>query len=60
MKNLVDRYLNKFISKKLTVWIVATTFFTLNMLPAPMWFQLTLVYIGSQAAVDIVHKLRAK
>lgn len=60
MKNFIDKHLNRFVSKKLFVFAIATVFFTLGMLPAPLWFQLTMVYIGSQAAVDIVQKLRAK
>ena len=58
MKSFLDRHVNRFVSKKLLVWTVATVFFSLGMLPAPVWMQLTMVYIGSQAAVDIVKKLK--
>jgi len=58
MKAFIDKYLNSFISKKLSVMIVATVFLGLGMLPAPLWMQIAMVYIGSQAAVDIVSKIR--
>ena len=58
MKAFLDKHLNSFISKKLSVMIVATVFLALGTLPAALWMKIAMVYIGSQAAVDIVAKLR--
>ncbi len=60
MKAFVDKYLNKFISKKLTVFIIACVFVYTNKILSAEWVNIAMVYIGSQAAVDIVQKLRVK
>ena len=58
MKAWLDQHLNHFVSKKLLVFSVATVAFFMGSLPSESWVQLAMAYIGSQAAVDIVAKLR--
>jgi len=58
MKAWLDQHLNHFISKKLLVFSVATVAFFTGSLNSELWVQLAMVYVGSQAAVDIVAKLR--
>jgi hypothetical protein len=51
--------MNRFVSKKLFVFSIATIAFTLNTLSEQHWVELALMYVGSQAAVDLVAKLRS-
>ncbi|NQY30444.1 MAG: hypothetical protein HRT69_13345 [Flavobacteriaceae bacterium] len=58
MKARIDRFLNRFISKKLTVFLLATLFIYLGKIDPVNWVNLSMVYIGSQAAVDVIKQLR--
>lgn len=56
----VDRFLDKAISRKLTAWLVGTIMILTSHLDAENWMYLTMVYIGSQGAVDAVKALKGK
>lgn len=58
MRAWLDKHINYFVSKKLLVFSVATVAFFMGSLNSELWVQLAMAYIGSQAAVDIVSKLR--
>ena len=58
MRNFIDKNISRFISKKLLVFSVATIAFVMNTLSEQHWVELALMYVGSQAAVDAVAKLR--
>ena len=58
MKSKIDLFLNRFISKKLTVFIIATIFIVFSKIDPINWVNLSMVYIGSQAAVDLMKELR--
>ena len=58
MKAKLDKILNSFISKKLTVFLIACIFLALEKIEGIQWVNIAMVYIGSQAAVDIIMKLR--
>jgi hypothetical protein len=58
MKAKLDKVLNKFVSKKLLVFIIATVFCFFSKIDAINWVNLAMVYIGSQAAVDMLLALR--
>lgn len=58
MKAKLDKILNKFISKKLTVFIIACIFVAMEKIGGDQWVNVAMVYIGSQAAVDMIIKLR--
>ena len=55
----LDKLLNRFVSKKLTVFLLATLFLSLGIVPPSDWLTLSIVYIGSQAAVDAVVALKS-
>ena len=58
IKPLIDRLLSIVISKKLTVFFIATIFIILGKLDSTQWVNISMVYIGSQAAVDLMIQLR--
>jgi len=58
MKAKLDKILNRFISKKLTVFIIATIFICFSKIDPINWVNLSMVYIGSQSAVDLMTALR--
>ena len=60
MKAFLDKYSEKFISRKFLTWIVATGLLVSGLLPAETWMDITAIYIGSQAVVDTVEKLKGK
>lgn len=57
----VDRGLQKVISRKLLVWFIGTLGVPLGYISGDQWVQLSMVYIGSQAASNfIISYLNAK
>ena len=53
----IDRILSFTISKKLSVFVVATFLIFADKLNAEQWLSVALMYIGSQAAIDIIVQL---
>jgi len=58
MKGKIDNFLGYFISKKLSVFIVASFFVGFGMIQSSEWVDVAVLYIGGQAVVDAVAKLR--
>jgi hypothetical protein len=58
MKAKVDRFLGYFVSKKLSVFIVASFFVGFGKIESVDWVDVAVLYIGGQAVVDAVAKLR--
>lgn len=57
----LDKLIRKAVSRKLLVWIVATAGVPLGFIDGEQWIQISMVYIGSQAASDfILSYVRAK
>lgn len=56
----IDRSLHKVISRKLLVWGTATGAMFLGMVDATNWVDICMVYIGSEAATNMVAALRGK
>lgn len=57
----IDRIVEKMISRKMLVWLTATGALLFGTLDSDNWVQVSMVYIGSQAALDVVTGyLRAK
>jgi len=54
----IDRMLNKRLSKKLFVFLVATGLALFGQLTSTDWVTIATIYIGSQAVVDAVAKLK--
>jgi hypothetical protein len=57
---IIDKILSIVISKKLTVFFIATIFIILGKLNSEQWVNISMVYIGSQGAVDLMIQLRKK
>ncbi len=53
MKEIIDNILGKIMSRKLLAWGTATALALHGSLHSEDWVAVTLVYIGSQAAVDL-------
>jgi hypothetical protein len=57
---VVDRALHKVVSRKLLVWGTATAAMFMGMVDATNWVDVCMVYIGSEAAANMVMALRGK
>lgn len=53
MKQILDRNLNKFVSRKLLVWLTATGFLCTGFITNEQWVALALAYVGVQGFADI-------
>lgn len=60
MVAFVDKHLNKFISRKFTVWLTATAMLVMDKMSGEEWAFLSVVYIGAQGAIDAFMKWRGK
>jgi len=58
MKHIIDKGLNKLISRKLMAWGTATCLLMFADLASSDWVIITCVYIGGQTVVDTVARLR--
>lgn len=58
MKSRIDAFLNSWISKKLMVFIVATTLAFSDKLTGEQFVNVAIMYIGTQGAIDAVRALR--
>lgn len=58
MKGKIDKFLGYFVSKKLSVFIVASFFVGFGMIESTEWVNVAMVYIGGQAVIDGIAKLR--
>lgn len=59
MKAQVDKILEKYLSRKLMVWLTSTAFLAFDKLSGDEWVAIALTYIGSQALVEIATKWKA-
>ena len=57
---ILDRILNKLVSRKLMVWLTATAFMFTEITPLQSedWVAISLAYIGIQGLADIAAKWR--
>tara|TARA_R100000808_G_scaffold926_1_gene4449 strand:+ start:3282 stop:3470 length:189 start_codon:yes stop_codon:yes gene_type:complete len=58
MRHVIDRALNKLISRKLMAWGTATGLLLFADLASGDWVIITCVYIGGQTVVDTVARLK--
>jgi hypothetical protein len=58
MKHLLDKGLDKLISRKLLAWATATGLLLFAGLTSGDWVIITTVYIGGQTVIDAVAKLK--
>ena len=59
-RGIVDYLLGKAVSRKLLVWVTATTALFMEVVPAEQWMMISLTYIGGQAVVDAVKIIKAR
>ena len=53
LKELLDRYVEKLISRKFLAWIIATYFCYTKTITSDDWVSITMGYIGVQAFIDM-------
>jgi len=58
MKQVFDKAVNKFISRKFMVWLTATGVLLQGNLSSSDWVIVSTVFIGGQTVVDVVARLR--
>jgi|TARA_R110002020_G_scaffold257174_3_gene470799 hypothetical protein len=58
MRHIIDRGLNKIVSRKLLAWVTATGLLLFSDLASSDWVIITTVYIGGQTVIDAVAKLK--
>jgi len=59
-RHVIDKYLNKLLSRKLMVWLTATSFMLLDIVPLESsdWVAISLAYIGLEGLADIATRWR--
>lgn len=57
-RSKIDTLLQKAISRKLLVWLVATGFLVGGVISADVWLPLTAVYLSAQGIADVIAKVR--
>lgn len=60
MRQKIDAVLNKYVSRKLMVFVVASFGLFSATLTSSDWCTIAAVYIGTQGAIDAIVKLRQK
>jgi len=60
LKYFLDKVLNKVMSRKLMVWLTATIFMFLDVVPlhSSDWVAISLAYIGLEGLADIASRWR--
>ena len=60
MRQVLDRTLNKLMSRKLMVWLTATGFMLMDIVPLSSedWVAISLAYIGLEGLADIATRWR--
>ena len=58
MKGLVDKVLAWTISKKLTVFLIATILILKGSINGSEWVYISLMYIGTQGAIDLYNSIK--
>ena len=60
MRQVLDKALSKLMSRKLMVWVTATSFMFLDVVPLESsdWVAISLAYIGLEGLADIAARWR--
>jgi len=58
MRHIIDKGMEKLVSRKLLAWATATGLLLFTDLASGDWVIITCVYIGGQTVVDTVARLR--
>lgn len=57
MKPVIDKILDFTISKKLSVFIIATFLVFAKILDADQWLKVAIMYIGTQGTIDLFREI---
>ena len=60
MKQFIDKALSLTISKKLTVFAIATVLVLKSSISGSEWVYISLMYIGTQGAIDLYNSIKTK
>jgi len=58
MKGIIDKVLAWTISKKLTVFLIATILILKGSISGSEWVYISLMYIGTQGAIDLYNSIK--
>ena len=59
MKAIIDRSLEKYLSRKLLVWITTTCLLVSEFVNSEQWVAIALAYLGSQGLADIATRWKS-
>ena len=59
MRQRIDAILNRYVSRKLMVFVVASIGLFWGTLTSSDWITVAAVYIGTQGAIDAIAKLKS-
>jgi|TARA_R100000093_G_scaffold71737_1_gene48691 hypothetical protein len=57
-KAIIDNFMERIVSRKFLVWVTATVLAILGALASSDWVTISIVYVGTQGALDIARKLK--
>ncbi len=57
---ILDKLMKRFVSKKLTVFIIACVFLFLDKVSSDDWVFLSIVYVGGQSLIDSIVAIKTK
>ena len=60
VKAFIDRNLERFMSKKLLVWVVTTGLLLAEKVDSEQWIILATAYVGTQGFVDVVARFKGR
>ena len=60
VKAFADKHLERFVSKKLLVWLTTTGLLLAEKVDSEQWIIIATAYVGTQGFVDIVGRLKGK
>ena len=60
VKAFADQHLERFMSKKLLVWLTTTGLLLAEKVDSEQWIIIATAYVGTQGFVDIVGRLKGK
>ena len=58
MRAKIDQILNKWLSRKLLVFVIATVLTLSGQVDSHDWVDVALIYIGAEGAIDFATRLR--
>jgi len=59
VKGALDKVLEKAVSRKLLVWVTATSLMLAGTLESGDWLTISALYIGGQSVIDAIVKLKS-